>query len=194
MRLIMATAEIHISPPDHVPEPPKVGAGAGARTYVLVACVAAASLGLELIQTRILSFLYYNHVVYLTVTIALLGFGISGVLVSLFASRSRNPDRTISILAGAFVISSFTCLAIVSRLPTYFPYMMTTLKLIVSYVCLTMPFLFSGGVLGWVFMIRAKSIDRLYAVDLASSSGAVIAFLLLLWPLGGVGLCGLAAL
>ena len=45
-------------------------------------------------------------------------------------------------------------------------------------------------------MIRARAIGRLYAVDLASSSGAVIAFLLLLWPLGGdwfVWLCaGLA--
>lgn len=45
-------------------------------------------------------------------------------------------------------------------------------------------------------MIRARSIGRLYAVDLASSSGAVMAFLLLLWPLGAdwfVWLCaGLA--
>ena len=33
-------------------------------------------------------------------------------------------------------------------------------------------------------MIRAKSIGRLYAIDLACSSGAVMAFLLFLWPLG----------
>ena len=60
-----------------------------------------------------------------------------------------------------------------------------------------MPFLFSGGVLGWVFMLRAKAIGRLYAVDLACSSGAVMAFLLLLWPLGGdwfVWLCTAVAL
>jgi SAM-dependent methyltransferase len=157
---------------------------AGLRTYILVACVAAASLGLELIQTRILSYLYYNHVVYLTVTIALLGFGISGVFVSLFASRSASPERAISLLAGAFVISSFACLSAVSRIPGYFPTAPTTVKLIVSYIALTMPFLFSGGVLGWVFMIRAKSIGRLYSIDLACSSGAVMAFLLLLWPLG----------
>ena len=158
---------------------------AGARTYVLVACTAAASLGLELIQTRILSFLYYNHVVYLTVTIALLGIGISGVFVSLFGSRSANPERTISLLAAGFVISSFACLGAVSRLPEEFPNMSTTPKLVLSYLALTLPFLFSGGVLGWVFMLRAKSIGRLYATDLACSSGAVMAFLLLLWPIGG---------
>lgn len=67
----------------------------GLSTYMLVACVAGSSLGLELIQTRILSFLYYNHVAYITVTVALLGFGISGVLVSLFSSRSLHPERMI---------------------------------------------------------------------------------------------------
>ncbi|MBV9083490.1 MAG: hypothetical protein JOZ62_12490, partial [Acidobacteriaceae bacterium] len=161
---------------------------ANLRTYILVGCTAAASLGLELIQTRILSYLYYNHIVYLTVTIALLGFGISGVLVSLFGSRSAHPERMISLLSAGFVISSFACLALVSRMPAYFPQISITsgiLKLILSYVVLVMPFLFAGGVLGWVFMLRAKSIGRLYAIDLACSSAAVMAFLLLLWPLGG---------
>src|SRR5215831_9713654 len=87
------------------------------RTFVLVGCIAAASMGLELIQTRILSFLYYNHVVYLTVTIALLGFGISGVFVSLFASRFENPEKAVSLLAAAFSISLFACPALVSRIP-----------------------------------------------------------------------------
>ncbi len=88
-------------------------------------------------------------------------------------------------------------MAAVSRIPEYFSYAPTTTKLILSYVALTLPFLFSGGVLGWVFMIRARSINRLYAIDLACSSGAVIAFLLLLWPLGGdwfVWLCAGVAL
>lgn len=111
---------IETAPNVHYPKLPE--ASVGLRSYVLVACVAGASLGLELIQTRILSFLYYNHVAYLTVTVALLGFGISGVFVSLFASRSEDPERMISLLAGGFVISSFACLAVVSRIPGMFPH------------------------------------------------------------------------
>ena len=180
----------------NVPNPKTSELTVGFRTYFLVACVAGASLGLELIQTRILSFLYYNHVAYLTVTVALLGFGISGVFVSLFASRSRNPERMISLLAGGFAVSSFACLAAVSRIPGTFPHAPTTVKLLASYIALIIPFLFSGAVLGWVFMICAHGIGRLYAIDLASSSAAVMAFLLLLWPLGAdwfVWLCaGLA--
>lgn len=188
--------ETALAPPAAPPQT-RSDAAPGTRTYVLVACIAAASLGLELIQTRVLSFLYYNHVVYLTVTVALLGIGISGVFVSLFASRAKEPERAIAALAGAFVISSFACLGLVSRIPQYFPAAPTTLKLLLSYIALTIPFLCSGAVLGWVFMRRAKSIGRLYAVDLACSSGAVMAFLLLLWPVGGdwfIWLCSGVAL
>src|SRR5690349_18262807 len=115
----------------------------GLSTYILVACVAGSSLGLELMQTRILSFLYYNHVAYLTVTVALLGFGISGVLVSLFGSRSLRPERMISLLAAGFALSSFGCLAVVSRIPALPPHGHATIKLLVSYILLVVPFLFS---------------------------------------------------
>ncbi|MES2217101.1 MAG: hypothetical protein V4501_01685 [Pseudomonadota bacterium] len=154
------------------------------QTYVLVACVAAATLGLELVQTRILSFLYQNNIVYLTVTIVLLGFGISGVFVSLFASRAQNPQRAIALLTAAFLFSSFACLALVSRIPEYFPNANVLYKLLGSYIILVIPFLCSGAVLGWIFMLQAKNINRLYFVDLVLSSGAVLAFVLLLQPLG----------
>jgi hypothetical protein len=70
-----------------------------------VACIAGATMGIELVQTRVLSYLYYNHVVYLTVTIALLGFGVSGVLVSLFSKRLKDTDGLASGFAGLFAVS-----------------------------------------------------------------------------------------
>jgi spermidine synthase len=154
-------------------------------TYLLTGTVAAATIALELIQTRILSFLYFNHVVYLTITIALLGFGISGVLVSLLSSRVRNPGRVISLLAAAFFISSFLCLSLVSRVPVIFGHQPTAIKLIVSYFALVTPFLFSGALLGLIFMLHAASINRLYFCDLVSSGAAVVAFVALLGPLSG---------
>lgn len=156
------------------------------KTYILVGCVAAATLGLELIQTRILSFLYYNNVVYLTITIALLGLGISGVFVSLFSSYFKNAPKIIAFLTIGFIFSPMICLSIVSWLPECFPSTSITIyKLLFSYIFMVIPFLFSGAILGWVFMMHAESIHRLYCVDLVCSSAAVIAFVLLLWPLGG---------
>ena len=158
------------------------------KTYILVGCVAGATIGLELIQTRILSFLYYNNVVYLTVTIALLGFGISGVLVSLFSTRCHRPIRMISFLTAGFVFAPILCLALVSHVPAYFPTPYFSFgKLLISYIALVIPFLFAGAILGWVFMLHAKSINRLYCIDLVCSSIAVLFFVLLLWPLGGSG-------
>jgi len=86
---------------------------------VAVACIAGSTMGVELVQTRILSYLYYNHVVYLTVTVALLGFGVSGVLVSLFSKRLANTDTVefTSALAGLFAVSIPLSLAAVGQLP-----------------------------------------------------------------------------
>lgn len=154
--------------------------------YIFVGCIAAATLGLELIQTRVLSFLYFNNVVYLTVTIVLLGFGISGVLVSLCANRFKQPQYVITLLTIGFLFSPLICLALVSRFPVFFASNWLTIgKLFLSYLTLIIPFLFSGAILGWMFTLHAKAINRLYAIDLACSSAAIAAFALLLWPLGG---------
>lgn len=156
------------------------------KTYILVGCIAASTLGLELVQTRILSFLYYNNVVYLTITIALLGLGISGVFVSLFSSYFKNASKIIAFLTIGFIFAPMICLSIVSWIPESFPSAtMSINKLLFSYIFMVIPFLFSGAILGWVFMIHAESIHRLYCVDLVCSSAAVVAFVFLLWPLGG---------
>ncbi|CDZ76493.1 Spermidine synthase [Legionella massiliensis] len=153
--------------------------------YILVGCLAAATMGIELVQTRILSFLYYNNIVYLTVTIALLGFGISGVLVSLFADKAKNKQLVLSLLTLGSVFSPLICLFFVSRIPEYFQsYNFNIGKLLSSYILLVIPFLFFGAALGWIFMHHAKSINRLYATDLVCSSLAVVAFVFLLYPLG----------
>lgn len=156
------------------------------KIYILVGCVAAATLGLELIQTRILSFLYYNNLVYLTITITLLGLGISGVFISLFSNRFNDPPKMLAFLTIGFIFAPIICLSIVSHIPEAFPSVSITLpKLIFSYIFLVIPFLFSGAILAWIFMIHAKAIHRLYAIDLICSSAAVIGFILFLWPLGG---------
>lgn len=56
-----------------------------------------------------LSVLYYNHVVYLTITVALMGFGISGVLVSLSRVHEGNATRTLERLLLAYAISLVCC-------------------------------------------------------------------------------------
>ena len=145
----------------------------GKRLYLVVFCVAFATLALELLQTRVLSFLFWNHVVYLTVTVALLGFGISGVLVSLLSRRVVNPDHWAALSLGGFAVSSFVSLRFVSFVPQIFPagrtISGTAIQLLVCYGVMVVPFLFSGTTLGLLFMAHARRIHRLYFTDLAAS-------------------------
>jgi len=45
--------------------------------YATVGSLSFAVILVELLQTRILSFIFWNHIVYLATSIALLGFGMS---------------------------------------------------------------------------------------------------------------------
>jgi len=171
--------------------------------YVVVFCVAFAVMALELLQTRVLSALFWNHVVYLTVTVALMGFGISGVFVSLVSRRLENPERWAAICSGAFAISSFASLRFASFVPEVYPIGHTLggsiVQLVLCYAALTIPFLFAGLTLGLIFMLHGENVHRLYFADLAASAAGAVAFTFLLrwcggdrfgWLIAGVALGG----
>ena len=154
------------------------------KMYLIVFCVAWAALALELLQTRVLSALYYNNIVYLTVTIALMGFGISGVVVSIFARKLKDPEQLASLCLGLFSISAFLCLRAASFLPVIAPNSSTLVKLVIAYFVLTLPFIFAGCTLGLIFMTHGRDIYRLYFFDLVASGIGAFCFTFLLRPLG----------
>lgn len=154
---------------------------------VAVAALASATLGLELVQTRILSALYYNHVVYLAVTIALMGFGIAGVLVSLLSERIEYSPKILALCSALFVLTMLLSIYVVSRLPMWWPHAPLLNKLLFSYLMLMPPFLCSGTALGLIFMRSGPDIFRFYCIDLVASALACAAFVLLLNPLGASG-------
>ncbi len=163
------------------------------RVCVFVALIASASLGFELLQTRVLSALYFNNVVYMTVTIALLGFGMSGVLASVLQRRLANTDRLAVLCAAGLGLSIPPCLCVASALPGMMPQVPSLYKMIASYFILVIPFLFAGGALSLIFMGHGKRIFALYFADLCASAVAAILFSLLLRPLGGANFAWLCA-
>ena len=141
------------------------------RICVFVALIASASLGFELLQTRVLSALYFNNVVYMTVTIALLGFGMSGVMASVLQRRVANTDRVAVLCAAGLGLSIPLCILLASALPGFFPKIPALYKMIVSYFILVIPFVFAGGALSLVFMGHGKRIFVLYFADLGARRG-----------------------
>jgi hypothetical protein len=166
------------------------------RTFAVVALVAAASMGFELVQTRVLSALYFNNLVYMTVTIALLGFGVSGVLAAILYRRLRGPEDAAALLCGGLGLSIPLCLCAASSLPGAFPEVNPVIKMIVSYFILVVPFVCGGGALALTFMRYGSAIFGLYWADLSASAATAVLFSLLLRPLGApdfAWLCSAAA-
>lgn len=160
---------------------------------LVVAAVAGATIGVQLIQTRVMSAIYYNHVVYVTITIALLGFGISGVAVSLLLDRIKRIEILLGWLIAGYAVSIVICVGLASHLPEVLPHADVLSKLLLSYALLVVPFVFAGAVLGLIFMKRGRDANTLYFVDLSSSAIAVIAFVVALGPLGASGYLWLCA-
>jgi spermidine synthase len=139
---------------------------------------------LELTQTRILSFVFWNHAVYLTVSIALLGFGISGTLVALLVSRRSFLSPGIMVVLWATLgASTFLAMGITAWLIPLLPGS-RWVRLAVCYVIYIVPFIAAGGILSILFASGWQSFGLLYAVDLLSAGAACFLFFIVL-PLVG---------
>lgn len=151
--------------------------------------ICLSTLAFELLQTRILSVIYFHHVVYLTVTIALMGFGISGALASIYNKKLlNNPSKYLALFSWLFSISIILSISIIAYSVNLFIEQVTIKKLIFSYTILIIPFIFSGLVISLLLMHRSKLIHKLYFTDLVSSGLGTALFIILIGPIGGEGL------
>jgi len=147
-------------------------------TYLTVAYASFATLLFELTLTRILSYLFWNHLVYLAVSLALLGFGISGTLVSL-ASRKLSvlKPRFMSMLWLYAGLSLYFSLAFASWILPFLLQTASWVKLAVCYFLFTIPFVAFGAVLSIVFCETEQRVSRLYFIDLvAAGLGCTLLF------------------
>src|SRR5215208_7722201 len=150
-----------------------------------VAFTAFTTLLFELTQTRILSYIFWNHAVYLTVSLALLGFGISGTLVALFASRlNLFSPRILARLLIGFGITSFGAIVLTAWLLPYLGWTPGWRSLLFCYVVYVVPFIFAGAILSIILSSSVASVGSLYAIDLVAAGLGCILFFLLLPLLG----------
>ena len=162
--------------------------------YASVAACAAITLLLELTQTRVLSFVFWNHAVYLTVSIALLGFGISGTLVALFVSRRHLlSPRVMVTLWATLGASTFLAMGITAWLVPLLPGS-HWIRLALCYVIYIVPFISAGAILSILFASGWQSFGALYSIDLLAAGVACFLFFIILPILGAPALiCLLSA-
>ena len=133
------------------------------------------TLALELLQTRVLSSLYYNNIVYLLLLLRLWDLEYQVFLSAFFRANLKTLRICEPVLLGCFpsVLFLFAgasfCL---SLLP-----IAVHLLVGIAYFVLTLPFIFSGCTLGLIFMTHGRDIYRLYFLIYCKWYGSTLFYL-----------------
>jgi hypothetical protein len=165
---------------DHAPVRPSV---ANERAlYLGVFVVSMAVLVLEIALTRIFSFTIWYHFAYVTVSVALLGFGASGALLAAFPGLAgRATGRRLATYALACGLSIVAALLVFAWLPfSAFGLVRDPVRqlplLVVFYVAVTGPFLLAGLCIAVALAAVSHQVARLYFSDLAGAgAGCLVA-------------------
>jgi hypothetical protein len=152
--------------------------------------VSAATLGLEVALTRVLSVSLWYHFAFLVVSTAVLGFGLSGVALTL-SRRLRGGDGPPAALAGGFALAIVVSFAVCNALP-FDPFSLLSdrrqlVLLPIYYLALTLPFFLSGTTVALILMRYTAHAGRLSAWDLVGAGAGAALVVVAFGPLGGSG-------
>jgi spermidine synthase len=165
------------------------------RSLVLaIALVSAATLAVQVLQTRLFSVMLWHHLTYMVVTITLLGFAAGGTLLALLPGLGRaHGDARVAVsfccslfsltLIGAFSIlahGQLDTLDIDRDRTQYF-------WLFAQYAYLLVPFVFAGLAVAIALNEFPGNVHRTYFWNLIGSGIGSFLFVLLVRPLGGPG-------
>jgi SAM-dependent methyltransferase len=141
----------------------------------------------EIGLTRIYSATIWYHFTFVAVSVALLGWGLGGLVVHVTKRRLRPSLDTAAVLAAAYGAMILGCLWLVAHMPP------SLAQMPVYFAAPLLPFLLAGMALSIIFDLRREMTTWLYFADLAgASAGALVVALLLQW-IGGEGAVLIAA-
>jgi spermidine synthase len=154
--------------------------------------IALATLAWEILLTRIFSATMYYHFVFMSISLAMLGFGCSGVIVFLLP-RYFSQERCSSHLA---IFSSLFSITIILAIIVYLQINLavTTASLYVFFILLKIfffifiPYLFSGLTITLALKHYSKKVAVLYCYDLVGAGLGCVFVIGLLFIYDGISL------
>lgn len=147
------------------------------RTLLAVALLSAAMLAVELALTRLFALAQFYHFAFMIVSLALLGIGVSGSLLSSWPRLGRHP----TLLAAGFGVSALLAFASLDVVP-FDSYAIAWDRrqvafLVITFVAACVPFVFGGLVIGAELAKRPRQAYRTYAANLVGSAFGCLAVL-----------------
>ncbi len=166
-----------------------------------LALISAATLAYEILLMRLFSIIQWHHFAYMIISVALLGYGVSGALLTLVREGVRRRFALAFVLNGLlFAVSSIACYLLAQQVG------FNALELAwdqrqwgrlgAVYAALLLPFLFSANCICLGLTHFQQRANVIYAADLVGAGlGAtgVIALLWFVFPLTALAVISTAA-
>jgi hypothetical protein len=172
--------------------------------WLSIAIVSASALAYEVLLMRLFSIIQWHHFAYMMISLALLGYGVSGAFLMLLQRPllQRFAESYIINLV-LFGFSSIACFLLAQHIPFNAEEVLwdarQTVWLMCTYLLLAVPFFFAANAIGLALVHYRTRLSRIYAADLLGAGLGSVGILLLLFvllPLQALtvlGLLGIAA-
>jgi hypothetical protein len=151
--------------------------------YAALGLVTAATLMLQIIETRIISVTSWYHLAFFVISIAMFGLTAGAVFVYLRKERSR-PERLsydLAVATLAFALTTDLAIVVQLTLVTGASPSLTSLVAWAEFaLCLALPFFFSGIVVSLALTRSPYAIGKVYGADLIGAAIGCIGALVLL--------------
>lgn len=150
-----------------------------------VSLVSGASLAYEIILMRLFSIIQWHHFAYMIISLALLGYGVSGVTLALLRERFiKRFDWAFPGSVLLFGMTSSLCFWLAQRLPfnaaEVFWAPSQVVYLFILYILLALPFFFAATAIGLALYQFRTQVSGIYAADLLGAGlGSLLAVALL---------------
>lgn len=159
-----------------------------------IVLLSAATLAVQVLQTRLFSVMLWHHLTYMVVTITLLGFAAGGSLLAVAPRLARiggDPRVAVSLCCSLFALTLLLAFALLAQAP------LDTLDiekdrskyfwLFLRYGYLVVPFVFAGLAVAVALQQFPASVHKTYFWNLLGSGVGSFLFVLLIRDLGGPG-------
>lgn len=149
-----------------------------------IAILSAAALAYEVLLMRLFSIIQWHHFAYMIISLALLGYGISGTFIAIFAKRLlAHFPIAFMVNIVLFALTSMAAFLIAQQIPfnaqEIFWDSDAGLWLLLYFILFTLPFFFVANAIGMALSHYGKEVSRLYAADMIGAG------------VGSLGLIGL---
>ena len=138
---------------------------------------------------RVLSVAMWQSLVYCVITLAMLGFGVSGAFLSVWrAALSKRQHTLLCFSALGFAVSNLVTLYLAGKL-TVDAFKLADnprmgFPLLAYFALLSLPYFFGGAAIGLAFTRNPALMNKLYCANMMGSGAGCVTFLLLISPVG----------